>query len=130
MELGQHSRNRLMESLNHWRVPRDFAEPMYNYLVYGFEPGGFFKGWYARDAMAIIHSHPANTVEALKDLSKWMLNCMPVEANGSYDKVYAWMKMSADERRAILVECDLVYTAEQETYMILKGEPTREPHFW
>ncbi len=130
MELGKHSRNRLLGSLNHWRVVKDFAVPMHNYLVYGFEPGGFFKGWYARDAMAIVHSHSANTVDALKDLSKWMLNCMPHESWGSYDRVHAWVKMPADQRRKILVDCDLVYTEEQETFLILKGEPTNELEFY
>jgi hypothetical protein len=80
--------------------------------------------------MAIVHSHPANTVEALKDLSKWMLNCMPQKAWGSYDTVHAWVKMPADQRRAILVDCDLVYTEEQETFLILKGEPTDELAFY
>jgi hypothetical protein len=107
----------------HWRVAKDFADPMYNYLVFGIEPGSFFKGWYAGDAMAIIHSHPANAVQSLKDLSKWMLNCMPVSAKGSYEKVNAWMKMRDDDRRKFLVERDLVFSEEQETWMILKGEP-------
>ena len=130
MELGKHSRNRLLESLNHWHVVKDFADPMYNYLVYGFEPGGFFKGWYARDAMAIVHSHPVSTVESLKYLSKWMLNCMPHQAWGSYDQVYAWIKMPADQRRAILVDSDLVYTEQEDMFLLLKGEPTNEPIFY
>jgi hypothetical protein len=109
--------------MNHWRVPGDFAVPMFNYLVYGFEPGGFFMGWYANDATSILHSHSSNTVEALKDLTKWMLNCMPPEAKGSYEKVRAWTKMGNDERRKILVEWDLIYSEEQETWMILKDEP-------
>jgi hypothetical protein len=123
MKLSTYSEHRLRKSMAHWRVAEDFARPMYNYLVYGFEPGGFFTGWYAGDAMAIIRSHPGNTVESLKDLAKWMLNCMPPEAKGSYEKVRAWIKMSDDERRKILEEWDLVFSEEKETWMILKGEP-------
>ncbi len=123
MELSKYSEHRLRKSLTYWHVPKDFADPMYNYLVFGIEPGGFFKGWYAFDAMSIIHSHPGNPVQALKDLSKWMINCMPVEARGSYEKVSNWIKMSDDKRRKILEECDLVFPEERETWLILKGEP-------
>jgi len=123
MKLSKYSEHRLRKSMNYWRVPKDYVEPMYNYLVFGFEPGSFFKGWYAGDAMAIIHSHAANTVESLKDLSKWMLNCMPPEARSSHEKVAAWTKMSAADRRKILEEWDLVYSEEEETWMILKEEP-------
>ena len=123
MKLSKYSEVRLRESMNHWRVPDDFVVPLYNYLVHGFEPGSLFKGWYANDATAILHSHPANTVEALKDLTKWMLNCMPPEARGSYEKVDAWTKMSDAGRRKILEEWNLVFSEEKETWMILKDEP-------
>ena len=70
MKLTKYSEGRLRDSLRKWHIDDEFAVPMYNYLVFGFEPGGFFKGWYARDAMSIVHSHPSNSVEALKNLSK------------------------------------------------------------
>ena len=129
MELTKYSRNRLMESLNHWRVCKDFADPMYNYLVHGYEPGGFFSGWYANDATAIIRSHPANTVEALKDLTKWMINVMPHESWGSHDKVRAWLRMEPAQRRKILEECDLIYSEQDEIMMALRNEHSAEPFF-
>ena len=119
-----------MESLNHWHVPRDFAEPMYNYLVHGYEPGGFFKGWYANDATSIIRSHPANTVQALKNLTKWMMNCAPHIAWGSHDKVNNWIKMDADARRPHLENANLIYTEADEIVLLLKGESTQEPFFY
>ena len=130
MELTKYSRNRLLESLNHWRVCKDFAEPMYNYLVHGFEPGGFFVGWYANDITAIVRSHPANSVEALKDLTKWMMNCMPHESWGTHEKVTAWMRMEEPQRRKILEECELIYTEQEEIMLTLRNTHTREPMFW
>ena len=123
MKLSKHSEHRLRKSMSYWRVDGEFAMPMFNYLVFGFTPGSFFEGWYAGDAMAIVRSHPANTVESLKNLSKWMLNCMPPEFKGSYEKVRAWTKMSGADRRKILEDWDLVFTEEQETWKILKDEP-------
>lgn len=129
MELTKYSRNRLLESMNYWHVPKEFADPMYNYLVYGIEPGGFFRGWYANDATSIIRSHPANTVTALKDLTKWMLNCLPGEAWGSHDRVDAWLKMDPVQRRQLLEQQDLIYSESEEIVLALKNERTVEPVF-
>lgn len=130
MQLTKYSQNRLMNSLYHWRVAKDFAEPMFNYLVHGFEPGGFFKGWYANDATSIIRSHPANTVQALKDLTKWMINCAPDPAWGNHDNVNHWLKMSAKDRRFVLEQYELIYTEAQEIEMALKGLPVTDPVFY
>lgn len=129
MQLTKYSENRLLNSLNHWHVPQDFAEPMYNYLVHGIEPGGFFTGWYANDASSIIRSHPANTVESLKDLMKWMLNCMPQEAWGSHPSVKAWLQMESAQRRQILEERGLIYSEEDEIMLTLRGTYTETPMF-
>ena len=130
MELTKYSRYRLMDSLSQWRVPKDFAEPMYNYLVYGLEPGGFFKGWYANDATSIIRSHPGNTVEALKDLTKWMMNCAPDAAWGSHDKVNAWLKMDSKTRRRYLEEFELIYPEQEEIMLSLRNAHAAEPFFY
>lgn len=131
MELGQHSRNRFLDSMVHWRIDKDYADPIYNYLVFGWEPGSFFTSVFANDFLNAMHrSHPANTIPALKYVAGWIHNACPTEAYGSYDKVRAWLKLTPEQRRAILVECGLVYTAEQETYLLLKGERTIEPVFY
>ena len=130
MELTTYSENRLWNSLQHWRVCKDFADPMFNYLVYGISPGGFFSSWYANDVTAILHCHPANTVESLKDLTKWMVNCMPHEAWGTRDRVQGWLKLVTAERRKILEERELVYSEQDEIMMSLKGYPSNEPGYW
>lgn len=131
MELGKHSRNRFLDSMCHWNIPRDYVDPTYNYLVFAFSPGSFFESVFANDFLNAMHrSHPANSIPALKSLAGWIHNICPHEAYGSYDKVRAWLKRTPEQRRAILIECGLVYTAEQETYLLLKGERTVEPVFY
>jgi hypothetical protein len=49
MNLTAHSRNRILKTFELWRVPKDFADPMYNYLVHGYEPGSFFTAVLAND---------------------------------------------------------------------------------
>jgi Txe/YoeB family toxin of Txe-Axe toxin-antitoxin module len=128
MNLTAHSKNRLMATFQKWDVPRDFADPMYNYLIYGYEPGSCFTAVLANDFMrAMQSSHPANTVEAFKALVGWMSDCMPIEAYGSYLAVKHWLKLEEDDRRRVLENHRLVYTTKEEVWSILKDVPTAEP---
>ena len=123
MKLSPYSQARLAESANYWQVDRDFADPMINYLVYGYEPGSCFTAVLANDWLgAMSRSHPANTVEAFKSLANWIVNKFPKKAYGSYDTVQAWVRLDAGQRRAILEQQGLIYTAREETWLALKGE--------
>ena len=128
MNLTVYSRNRLYETFSKWDVPRDFADPMYNYLVYGYQPGSFFTYVLANNfAKAILSSHPGNTIEALKHLVGWMRDTLPEITWGNYDKVDAWCDMPWAMRRPILEKHRLVYTEKEEVMLILKEEFTVAP---
>jgi hypothetical protein len=128
LNLTQHSRNRVLETFKRWEVPKDFAEPMYNYLIYGYGPGSCFTSVLANDfAGAMRRSHPANTVEAFKALSGWIIECVPKEAHGSYKKVQWWNEIDSEQRRTILEKYNLIFTSKEETWQALKGVPTHEP---
>ena len=117
-----------MQTFERWDVPREFAEPFYNYLVWGFRPGGCFESILANDfARAIQRSHPGNHIEAYKALVNWIADTVPEEAQGSYLKVKAWCDITPEQRRIILEDCGLIYTNKEEVVMILKDEPTVEP---
>lgn len=121
MNLSQLSERRLMKSFKEWGVDEEFANPMFNYLVYGYGPGGFFTCVLANDwHNAIVRSHPSNSVESLKSLAKWTINCMPPEAWGSREAFDQWTAMSNDQRRRILERCGLIYTPKQETFQAIK----------
>ena len=128
MNITYHSRNKLMQTFAHWQVPKDFADPMYNYLVFGWTPGGCFTSVLANDFVsAIARSHPSNTVEAFKALVGWIRDTMPKEAYGSYEAVAKWTELNAEQRRAILEKHNLVFTSKEEVVKILKDEPSFEP---
>jgi hypothetical protein len=128
MNITVYSRNRLYETFTKWDVPRDFADPMANYLVYGYSPGGFFTSVLANDFHgAVARSHPANTIEALKMLSGWIGECMPREAHGGYDVVSNWCYLPSKARRQILEDYGLIYTEQEEIMLTLRSESTTEP---
>ena len=128
MNITVYSRNRLYETFTKWDVPRDFADPMANYLVYGYSPGGFFTSVLANDwTRAISSSHPANTVQAFKALTNWILDVLPVESYGNYEAVKFWLAITNSERRLILEKNNLIYTEQEEIMMTLRSESTNEP---
>lgn len=128
MQLTDYSRNRILKTFKLWEVPKDFADPIYNYLVHGYQPGSCFTAVLANDFInAIRSSHPANTVEAFKALAGWIAETLPPKAYGSYAKVDAWCDITWDGRRAILEKHGLVYTTEEEVWLVLKDTPTQEP---
>jgi hypothetical protein len=128
MQLSYYSRNKLLETFKKWDVPKDFAEPMYNYLVYGWSPGSCFSSVLANDfAGAISRSHPSNTIEAFKSLVGWLDDTVPEEARGSYKKVKCWGGINPEQRRIILEHNGLVYTEKEEMWLALKDAPTAEP---
>ncbi len=132
MNLTAYSHNRFIESLKHWHVDsRDMVEPIYNYLVYGFEPGSFFTSLFANDFLnAMCRSHPANSLEELKDISRWVLNACPHEAWGSYGRVKEWINLDHQQRRRLLEEWKLIYTEQEEIMMALQNKPQVEPHLF
>jgi hypothetical protein len=131
MKLTNYSRNLLLETFRKWDVPKDFADPMYNYLVHGYSPGSFFTSVLANDFHgAISRSHPGNTIEALKHLGGWITDCAPRKAHGSYDAVSNWCYLPPTTRRTILEECELIYTEEKEVWLSLQGKITVEPNLY
>lgn len=132
MNLTKYSKNKLMGSLAHYKVDRDFADPIYNYIVFGFEPGSFFTSVLANDFMdAVSRSHPGNSMVALKNIVSWIVNELPEGVTyGSYAIVDKWLTMTELERRHVLEERKLIYTEKEEIIMVLKDEKTTEPFFW
>jgi Txe/YoeB family toxin of Txe-Axe toxin-antitoxin module len=131
MKLTDYSKKRIYDTFEKWRVARDFAEPMYNYLVFGFEPGSCFTSVLANDFFgAMTRSHPSNTVQAFKDLVKWIADTVPAEARGSYAAVKYWTALPEDTRRSILEDHRLVYKSEEEVWMTLQGRPSVDPELY
>lgn len=128
MNISAYSRANIMATFSKWQVPQDFADPMYNYMVFGFSPGSCFTAVLVNDWVgAILSSHPANTVESFKALTGWMLETLPIESYGSYKAVDFWLAISDSERRDYLERDRLIHTEKEDTWLNLKGDPVNEP---
>ena len=115
-----------------YEVARDYADPIYNYLVHGYGPGSFFTSLLANDFKgAVARSHPSNTIPALKHLVTWIVNELPEGVtHGSYEIVAKWLEKSSEECRVVLEQRQLIYSEHDEVIRILKGQVAKEPVFW
>lgn len=123
IKLAECSHKKFYDTFEEYVVERDFADPIYNYLVHGYSPGSFFTAILANDfRRAIQSSHPANSVLSMKALIGWMDDYMPRESYGSYVKVMSWTQILPEVRRNYLLSCNLIYSEKEETWRILKGD--------
>jgi hypothetical protein len=132
MEISKYSRHRIMRLANDWQVPREYFDPIYNYLVHGFDPGSFYSALLANDMFrAMASSHPSNSINGLKYLTGWIRSTMGHGIFwGTTEVVQKWLEMSDLERRRQLELLNLVYPEQDEIVMILKDQPSPEPFFY
>jgi hypothetical protein len=118
----------MMLTATRWSVPRDYFDPLYNYLVHGYEPGSFWTAVLANDFMrAIQHSHPSNSIDALKHTVGWIQDSFPLESYGNIFIVEDWVNRSGHDRRTILESACMIYTEQEEVMMALQGKKSYEP---
>jgi hypothetical protein len=131
MQLTKFSKDRILLSASHWSVPRDYFDPLFNYLVHGFEPGSFWTAVLANDFMnAVQHSHPSNSIEALKRAVGWIRDSFPEESYGDHKTVKAWIELDGHQRRMHLEAAHMIYTEQQEIMAALKGVQSVEPFLY
>lgn len=132
MNLTKLSRQRLTLSASRWSVCKDYFDPLYNYLVHGFEPGSFWSAVLANDFMRAVQcSHPSNDIPALKHAVGWIRDSFPREAYGSYEQLKEWIKLDPHQRRMILEQYQLVYSEQEEIMLGLKGtQALPDPVLW
>ena len=128
MNITPYSRKIILTTFQTWHVDKEFADPMYNYLVHGFNPGSCFRAVLANDFLgAVSRSHPSNTIEAFKKLAGWIGDTVPYLARGSYENVDNWISIGPEFRREVLEGAKLVLTEDQEMWQTLKNGPAVEP---
>jgi len=120
MNISRFSKQRLETLFKTEHVSEEYSLPLFNYLVHGFKPGSFWESVLANDFFdAMRSSHPSNQIVHLKYATRWIYYYAPDVAIGSYEKVDNWLKLSEDERRTILEECELIYTSKEDTWLAL-----------
>ncbi len=130
-QVSKLNRDRVMLTASRWSVARDYFDPLYNYLVHGFEPGSFWTAVLANDFMtAVQHSHPSNDIPALKHAVGWIRDTFPEGSYGDLRSVRYWVNMDPIERRMTLEHHRILMTEQEEIMALLRGVKSPEPQLY
>jgi len=124
MNLSKYSKLKFFGELNQWYVDADNMHQLYNYLVHGFSPGSFHEALFSNDATAALsRSHPANNLQNLIHLASYLRSSyLWGRAFGSYEVVGAWLRMSEEQRRAILIDAGMANSEAQDIDLALRDD--------
>jgi hypothetical protein len=99
------------------QIPEHTREPLVNFLMKGWEPGGFVTSMLAMDMERAVYAADFVNGPNIQKIARWIIEYCPNGSWGSYDQVEAWIK-DINGRRTQFVE----YAEKQEVWKILKDE--------
>lgn len=103
-----------------YTVPEEMKEAFWNYLAYGFDPGGFGTAIFSNDFLrAVSSAHRMLTSDHLRSIALWVQNYAPADSFGSLDKMYIWQSKTDEARRDIMIK----YRLRPSVIDVLKGVP-------
>lgn len=124
MNLSKYSKLKFFGELNHWHLDADTMQQLYNYLVHGFSPGSFHEALFSNDAAgALSRSHPGNNLLNLINLARFLRSTVLWgRAFGSYEVVGEWLRMSDEQRRAILIDAGMANSEARDIDLALRDD--------
>jgi hypothetical protein len=84
-------------------VPVHTQETIKNYLLYGFEPGGFVTSMLALDMERALTTADTGNRQMMWVIGQWIIQNAPTGSWGDYDTVRDWC-VDTDGRRSRFVE--------------------------
>lgn len=105
------------ENDRNWQsVHEDCRDAIWNYLIYGYEPGGFLSGVFSNRLFKAAASADHVNMQRLGYVAKFVMLYLPSACNGSPEQMKVWMALSMQDREKILVEAGLI----PDTFKIIK----------
>lgn len=124
MELSKYSKLKFFSVLNGWYVDADNMHQVYNYLVHGLSPGSFHEALFSNDATAALSRvYPASNLQNLSSLASYLRSsALWNVAFGSHEVVDAWLRMTEEQRRQILIDADMVNSEARDIDLALRDD--------
>lgn len=91
-------------------VHEDCRDAIFNYLVYGYSPGGFLTAVLTNDLYRAATVADIENVNRLAHVVRFVVNALPCICYGNDEIMKAWMKRSDQEREQILIDARLLPT--------------------
>ena len=108
-------------------ITMECQEAIFGYLVYGWEPGGFLTAVMANDLYRAATVSDIANVDNLAYVAKFVVYALPQACYGNYDQIKNWLRLTDEEREAMLVALDLL----PDTFQLIKfmSEEHTDPSF-
>lgn len=82
----------------HHQIPEHTRETLVNYLMKGWEPGGFVTAMLAMDMERAVYAADFVNGPNMQKIARWIIEYCPTEAWGSYGQVESWINNVDDCR--------------------------------
>lgn len=76
----------------HYQIPEHTRESLVNYLMRGWEPGGFVTAMLAMDMERAVYAADFVNGPNMQQIARWIIEYCPRESWGSYDQVTNWIE--------------------------------------
>ena len=73
-------------------VPEHTQEALENYLMNGWEPGGFLSAMLAMDMERALYNADVANKKCLWEIGRWICEYAPRGSYGNYDLIKAWCR--------------------------------------
>lgn len=74
------------------QIPEHTRETLVNYLMKGWEPGGFVTSMLAMDMERAVYAADFVNAKNIQQIARWIIEYCPRESWGSYEQVESWVK--------------------------------------
>jgi len=88
-------------------MPPHTKDALAGYFFYGYQPGGFLTAMLTKDLTNAVFIADVANRGAFVDIFKWISWMAPPESWGSLEVMKKWIKLTDEQRRTILVRCEL-----------------------
>ena len=84
-------------------IPEHTRETLVNYLIKGWEPGGFVTAMLAMDMERAVYAADFVNGKNIQQIARWIIEYCPRSSWGDYETVNYWIE-DRDKRRTRFVE--------------------------
>jgi hypothetical protein len=100
---------------DHHQIPNHTRETLVNYLIKGWEPGGFVTAMLAMDMERAVYAADVVNGPNMQQIARWIIEYCPRESWGSYEQVTNWLNDINDRRTQFATRVE-----KNEVWNILK----------
>lgn len=100
---------------DHHQIPNHTRESLVNYLMKGWEPGGFVESMLAMDMERAVYAADFVNGANIQSIARWIIEYCPRESWGSYEQVTNWLNDINDRRSQFVTRVE-----KNEVWNILK----------